>query len=188
VLAWDGPPARADYPTNQWTAGEIVRGVQRLRVPATAPAGPLKLELSLTGPGLQRQPVPIASLTVRVPPRSFTVPPMAQTLNAALGPVTLLGYNRDAAGITLYWQARASLDTSYAVFVHALDATGTMVSQVDALPLGGTRPTTGWLPGEVLADRYALPLSGATSLEVGMYDPATRQRLGTIAIPLESVS
>jgi len=75
------------------------------------------------------------------------------------------------------------MDTSYSVFVHALDASGAILSQVDALPLGGSRPTTGWLPGEVLVDRYSLRLSSATTLEVGLYDPLTRQRLGAVRLP-----
>ncbi len=181
----DLSPARADYPTSQWAEGEIVRGVARLRVPAGAPAGPATLEIELEGaPGIA-QPVSIASLNVRVPARSFTVPSMAHVLNASLGqPVKLLGYDLDPAGVTLYWQAVAALDISYSVFVHALDPAGTITSQVDSPPLGGARPTTGWLPGEVLADRYNLPLGGAAALEVGLYDPATRQRLGAITIPL----
>lgn len=185
IQTWEGPPARSDYPTSQWTAGEIVRAVLRLRVPAQALAGPASMQLSLAGaPGLSK-PVPIASLNVRVPARSFAVPPMAHVLNAPVGgSVTLLGYDLDPAGVTLFWQAKASMDTGYAVFVHALDAAGAIVSQVDAPPLNGARPTTGWLPGEVLADRYVLSLGGATALEVGLYDPATRQRLGTITIPL----
>ena len=125
----------------------------------------------------------MAALNLRAPQRSFSVPPMAQVLNANLGPaVRLLGYDRDAAGVTLYWQALAETDTSYAVFVHALDAGGAILSQVDALPLGGARPTTGWLAGEVLADRYNLALGQATWVEVGMYDPVTRQRLGTVLL------
>jgi serine/threonine protein kinase len=37
--------------------------------------------------------------------------------------------------------------------------------------------------GLLLADRYQLPLAGAASLEVGLFDPQSRQRLGTVSIP-----
>ena len=189
IQTWDSLPARADYPTGEWISGEIVRSVQRLRVPANAPDGPASLQLSLQ-PGAAG-PVEIAALNLRVPARSFVTPPMTHVLNASVGqPVRLLGYDQDQGGVTLYWQALASMDTSYAVFVHALDASGGIIGQVDALPLNGLRPTTGWLPGEVLADRYNLSLNGAASLEVGLYDPLTRQRLGTVSIkvPKESPS
>ncbi len=182
IQAWDALPGRADYPTAQWTTGEIVRSVQRLRVPADAPAGPASLQLSLLPDAGSLATITI--LNLRVPARSFVLPVMAHTLNANVGSgVRLLGYDLDPQGITLYWQALAGMDSSYSVFVHALDASGAIVSQVDGLPLQGTRPTTGWLPGEVLADRYDLALGGAAALEVGLYDPATRQRLGTVTIP-----
>jgi hypothetical protein len=185
LAAWDLPPARADYPTSLWAPGEIVRGVARLRVPATAPAGQARLELSLPGAKGSASPATIATLTLRVPARSFAVPPMGRRLNARLGPaVTLLGYDLDASGVTLYWQAVSSLDTGYSVFVHALDSSGAITAQVDRPPLNGLRPTTGWLPGEVLTDRYALPLGEAQALEVGLYDPTTGQRLGTVTIAL----
>ena len=178
------PPARADYPTQLWATGEVVRAVVRLPLSAGTPAGPVSLRLSLTGaPGLPG-PATIASLVIQAPQRSFRVPAMAHVLNAEVGPnMRLLGYDRDAQGITLYWQAVAGINDSYAVFVHALDAGGAIIAQVDGLPLGGTRPTTSWVQGEVLTDRYNLALSGATALEVGMYDPLTRQRLGTVTLP-----
>ena len=44
------------------------------------------------------------------------------------------------------------------------------------------RPTTGWLPGEVLEDPYRIPVPsdappGAYQIEIGMYDPDTLERL-----------
>ena len=79
----------------------------------------------------------------------------------------------------------AGIHDSYAVFVHALDASGAIIAQADGLTLGGTRPTTSWVMGEVLTDRYNLPLKGAARMELGLYDPLTRQRLGTVRIPQE---
>src|SRR5207253_2983523 len=106
-----------------WAAGEIVRGVQRLRVPADVPGGPARLLLSVTPSSTPA--AEIATVDLRVPARSFAVPRMGQVLNADLGGrVRLLGYDQDAAGVTLYWQAVQAMDTSYVVFVHALDGTG----------------------------------------------------------------
>jgi hypothetical protein len=61
---------------------------------------------------------------------------------------------------------------------------GAVLAQADRVPAGGARPTTGWLPGEVVADAYPLPLAAAAGLRVGLYDPATGERLGVVELPL----
>jgi hypothetical protein len=100
------------------------------------------------------------------------------------GLLRLLGYDVDRADgrVTVVWQALQLMDTSYQVFVHALDASGRIVAQVDAVPVSGTRPTTGWLAGEVIVDSYTLPLQNAAALEVGMFDYLKGQRLGVVRI------
>ncbi len=72
--------------------------------------------------------------------------------------------------------------TDYTVFVHLLGPDGQVWGQVDRAPGDGQRPTSGWLPGEVLLDRYAVPLevgapSGVYRVEVGLYEAATGRRL-----------
>ncbi|MFQ6059241.1 MAG: hypothetical protein ACE5MB_10245, partial [Anaerolineae bacterium] len=47
------------------------------------------------------------------------------------------------------------------------------------------RPTTGWLPGEVITDEYAIPVDsdappGDYVLEIGMYDALTGERLPVV--------
>lgn len=179
-------PARPDYGVAQWTAGEVVRAYHAVRVPATAPAGPATLRLSVltaegeTVLGMQD----FVTLTVRVPERSFTLPTISHPLTETLGgQVALLGYDLTPEGIVLYWQALTPLAVSYTAFVHGLNPAGQLVSQVDVVPVNGTRPTTGWLPGEIITDRYVLDLSQATTLEVGLYDPlqpGPAGRLGTV--------
>ena len=64
-----------------------------------------------------------------------------------------------------------------------LDASGQqVVAQRDAEPQDGKAPTTAWVPGEVIDDEYAIRLpgslaSGDYSLEVGVYDPRSGDRL-----------
>jgi hypothetical protein len=87
--------------------------------------------------------------------------------------------------VTLYWRAAAKIDEDYTVFVHVLDATPRVRAQVDAFPAGGTRPTSHWRPGELVADAYRIPIpadlpSGEYQIEVGMYLAATMQRLQVI--------
>jgi hypothetical protein len=77
--------------------------------------------------------------------------------------------------LTLYWQTSTALDTSYTVFVHSLDAEGTLMGQADGPPLADHYPTTAWRPGEIIADSRLVP--PGRRYRVGLYDPATGERL-----------
>ncbi len=178
-------PARADYPVSAWATGEIVRAPLRFRIPATASSGAAGLRASLVGADgkVLGEPGLLAALDVRTPERSFTLPaisfPRADEFG---GQVKLLGYDLTPNGLTLYWQALAPMDVSYTAFVHALDGNDHILGQVDRIPLDGARPTTGWLPGEILTDSYILSLEGAAKIEVGMYEANTLDRLGMVVI------
>jgi len=94
--------------------------------------------------------------------------------------------------LTLYWKALAEMDTSYTVFIHLLDAEDKIWGQRDSLPGNGALPTTGWLPGEVIADAYNVPIHpeappGPYSIEIGMYQAETGQRLSLIDYQEERV-
>ncbi|UCC62484.1 MAG: glycosyltransferase family 39 protein [Anaerolineae bacterium] len=110
--------------------------------------------------------------------------------------VRLLGYDLEAEGLrpggtvylTLYWQARGLVERRYKVFTHLLgevfnaESGSFLWGQQDNEPVGGTRPTSGWRPGEVVVDGYAILLdrqapAGRYALEIGLYDPATGERL-----------
>ncbi len=191
IVEHSGPPS-ADYPVLDWRRGEIVRAVQHLRLPADAAPGRLTLAMrqntvSTGAPiGLPVE-LPAYTFTVQALDRSYVVPPIQHLLPTDLGPaVQLLGYDLDveAGSITLYWQTRALLDQRYTVFVQALGADGAVLAQADQQPANGARPTTSWLPGEVITDAYRLPLAGATQLSLGLYDPTTRVRLSTVTIAL----
>ena len=65
-----------------------------------------------------------------------------------------------------------------------LDEAGTLKGYGDSEPGGGAYPTTGWLPGEYLTDRHTMTLApdapaGTYRVAVGLYDPATGERLKT---------
>jgi len=71
------------------------------------------------------------------------------------------------------------MDVSYTVFVHLLGPTGDVLVQHNGEPAGGTRPTSGWVPGEYVTDSHDMPLPlelppGDYVIEVGMYDAAAR--------------
>jgi len=97
--------------------------------------------------------------------------------------------------LSLYWHSVAEVDTDYTVFTHLLDDEGRIVGQHDGLPGNGFRLTeiwqpaifkltSRWQPGEIVRDVHYLSLSpdckpGAGTLEVGMYNLWTGQRLST---------
>mgnify|MGYP001078325195 CR=1 FL=1 len=125
------------------------------------------------------------------PQRSFVIPPMSRPLGANFaGKISLLGYDLspssltsgEALHLTLYWQALSKTEGDYTIFTHLIDEEGRIWGQKDNFPAGGTRPTSGWVEGEVVADGYSIEVqgdapSGEYLVEVGVYDLATGERL-----------
>jgi len=94
----------------------------------------------------------------------------------------------DTLFLDLYWEAEGPISRSYVVFTHLIGeawnpATGNPVwAQDDQVPLEGAYPTTHWIPGQPLRDRYVLRLpaempAGDYLLEAGMYMLETGERL-----------
>ena len=74
------------------------------------------------------------------------------------------------------------MQTDYKIFVHVFDpVTKIPVAQDDAMPRRWAYPTTFWGPGEVVDDLIPLSLkdvpAGVYGVAVGVYDPATMERL-----------
>lgn len=184
------------HPTSEWHEGEIIRGQYDLVVDAAAPSGQATLRVDLveadSGQPVESSGLVLTQIEVATPEREFVPPkdithPQKADLDQQ---VTLLGYDLhpttvkpgETLHLTLYWQAQAEMDVSYTVFTHLLDAGQHISGQDDSQPVDGARPTTGWLPGEVIVDEYAIPVAtdappGTYVVEVGMYDAATGERL-----------
>jgi hypothetical protein len=103
--------------------------------------------------------------------------------------VLLLGYDLAREGeelrLELHWQALQQMKADYKVFVHLFDpATETIVTQHDAMPRESRYPTSRWAKGEVVSDSIILALAevppGRYRLAVGVYDPATMDRLSAV--------
>ncbi|NJN54729.1 MAG: hypothetical protein HC804_08235, partial [Anaerolineae bacterium] len=80
------------------------------------------------------------------------------------------------------WLALADMAADYTLFLQVVDAQDRIVGQVDSWPVQGTRPTSGWQPGETIPDSYTIPLSpemppGDYRLLVGWYLLADGRRL-----------
>jgi hypothetical protein len=108
--------------------------------------------------------------------------------------VQLIGYDLDTrraepggrVPVTLYWQALAKMQTSYQIFTHLEGGSGP-VAQADGVPVCWTYATDTWRPGQIIADQHAILLPvdippGQYPLEVGLYLPATLERLDLIDI------
>jgi hypothetical protein len=81
----------------------------------------------------------------------------------------------DAVELTLYWRALQPIPTDYIVFAHIIDPrTTTIYAGSDAMPADWTKPTSSWLPGEIIIDTHRLIVDVNTppdiyEVEVGLY-------------------
>jgi len=190
LLATRVPVAR-HYPPARWQPGDRLRTEIVLRLPARTPAGKHSWQIQVG----QTTPRPIGSLHVHVPERRWTAPPLDVQADTSLGNVaTLLGANvrfpapdlqpPTVITVTLAWRAETETAISYRVFLHLVGPDGKVMTQSDGEPANWTRPTTGWLPGEVVMDERVLhipddPPPGEYILSCGLYDLATGERLTT---------
>lgn len=195
-------PGSPAYPTDRWRPGEVLRDWQDFDVPAALPPGRYTLSLTAQEPTGREvgAAVSLAQLQVVERDRRFEAPPIAHPVEAVLTDaagqpaIRLLGYDlgpetlRPGAPlhVTLYWQAEREQRQSYTAFVHLLDEKRLVAGQVDHIPGDGASPTSAWAPGEVVVDRYEVPLkpgaaAGDYTLEVGMYLPETGKRLAARA-------
>lgn len=90
--------------------------------------------------------------------------------------------SRDVIQASLFWQARRRVEGDFTISLQVLDEDGFLRAQVDRSPVGGFSPTSSWRVGEVIDDKYGLPLpdglpAGQYRLVVAIYDPHTMERL-----------
>ncbi|MCB0208801.1 MAG: DUF2723 domain-containing protein [Anaerolineae bacterium] len=92
-----------------------------------------------------------------------------------------------------YWQALSEMARPYRVFVHLVNDDGDIIAQRDKVPgRGEKQPTTGWIPGEVVADPLELTLApdvppGHYTLRLGMYLPTDGPRLPIVDVDNQPV-
>jgi len=202
-------PAGDGYPTSSWDEGEIVKGQHALRIPPDAPGGDYYVGIVLREPETAQTGGFLASLrkafsstlagyaldmgkiqVIQIE-REFDVPTIQHPHQANLGGlVELLGYDLEGTGfspgevvaLTLYWRALEQMDTSYTVFTHLIDEDKRIWGQQDNPPQEGRHPTTLWIKGEVVTDRYSIVVnpdtpSGQYAIEIGLYNAEAAVRL-----------
>jgi hypothetical protein len=176
-----------NIPTRTWSAGQYVVDEHRLIVPDDAPPVAYDVVVGLYSPENQARRGNVAL------PESIHVTQATPVDAAGMDrssatrfgqQIRLLGHaataETDGLRVTLYWQAAAPIPQDYQVFLHVLDDSGRIVGQVDGPPLAGLYPTSRWLPGQIIADTYSIPLNPETrpvALRAGLYDLGSLERL-----------
>jgi hypothetical protein len=202
---YDIPPTVEWHPTSAWQPGDVWRGQHILHLPAALDNGGYTWQLSMR-PTRRATHLP-STLHVTAPDRTFTPPPVDVEIDTRLDNVaTLVGANLepgtsdlkpgDPLTVTLIWRAEDTPATSYHVFLHLLGPDGALVAQSDGIPANWTRPMTGWLPGEYVADARVLTLpadapAGDYALSTGLYVPSGERITapdGTDAVHLATIA
>jgi hypothetical protein len=177
-------------PIGQWGRGAVLRSQHELIVPPTLETGRYDLRVMLhDGSQAAGEPFYLGSLEVTAPPHEFNLPAAAKAPPGPAqleGTILLAGYNLQrvdgALTLDLYWQTQQPVPKRYKVFAQLLKADNGLISQSDSSPATGHRPTTSWLPGEIIHDPHQLLLPPDLPpppyrLIAGLYNPLNGERL-----------
>lgn len=191
------------YPSTAWHVGETISDRYVIEVPSDAPAGPCLLSAGFyesesdtrlvardgAGERLGGDQVILGARPVVRSPATYERPVSEHACDITFDRVArLVGYDiavaEETLDVALVWQGVAPPEApSYTAYVHLRDAAG-LVAQHDSPPAEGQRPTVAWREGEYVVDRHRLSLSdvpaGNYALYVGLYDPATGERVLTL--------
>lgn len=183
IAQHDGEPAGGAQPTTGWQPGTLVADNHGLTIPPGTPPGTYRLILAVYDPATgARLPVGEADHvelgTVEVVRPAQPIPAevvaLAQRTDAALGPVTLAGYERYKTGMsyapetpvqpgepvhfTFLWQAPDPLPAGWP---DDLTFTLQLGEQTLTAPLaGGGYPTGSWQPGELVRGEFDMVYDG----------------------------
>jgi 4-amino-4-deoxy-L-arabinose transferase-like glycosyltransferase len=200
VTHLDTWPGGGNGATSQWVPGSLYADTYLLPINTRATT-PSQLSLALyfwnddpytslpmataAGQPVQTLLVPagrlVAARTVERPPQNMN----GSTFDDG---IELTGYEASldtSLHLKLYWRlnGKAPVPDNYTVFLHLTDTQGNMVTDpADGPPLAGDWPTSDWVPGQTVVDTRVITLpaqlpAGAYDLQLGLYDPASGDRL-----------
>jgi len=183
-------PARGAFPTLYWKPGDALQDNYYLPITNNAAPGKYSVEVGLypigkpserliTTIGDDRAVIGSIKIAPRMP---LTYAPTTRVNAMFADQIELLGYDvapsQDSTRIVLYWRAQRVMDRDYKVFVHALDASGKIIGQVDREPQDGNYPTSIWDAGEQVRDEYVLLVPTKNlRIELGLYRADAGERL-----------
>lgn len=204
-LTREAPPGPEWLAPEEWPVGAPIRELLGLSIPADAPPGKYELQWRLrmgndvvpARPGWQpwrSEWATFGEIEVVPWPLETALPEEVTVVETSLGDaIELYGYelaektlqSGDAVELTLYWLAKDVPQENYVVFVHVTGEDETIITQADRMPAEWRRPTRGWRAGEVVADRYSLPLpadaaAGEYHVYVGMTESDSARRLPVV--------
>jgi hypothetical protein len=186
-------PLVPNWPTREWPTSTVAWGYYEIRTPLSLASGVYFVTLSVEDPATgvrQGHSVTVGQMVVTDSVCEFGILTGAAdavpTTTVFGDDLRLLGFQERRDGqdlrLTLYWRSERRMETDYKIFVHVFDpATGILVAQDDAMPHRWAYPTSFWGPGEVVDDLIPISLAGVQpgtyGIAVGVYDPATMERL-----------
>jgi hypothetical protein len=163
-----------EYPLEYWQRGDIWRGYQRVYVPASLTSGDYGLSVLLNG-----DEIALGEMRITEPERNFELPEIEGRLelNWQNG-IRLLGYERVENEIILYWQPQDFIPESLRLFVQVQDEKGQILAVNDSVPVNWTRPTSGWVPQEIIRTEHPFAdLPDSYRLLIGWYRPISGERI-----------
>lgn len=171
------------------TPGDVVVDRRLGRIGARWPSGAAEARATLLDPaGRQLERQTLARFTIQPLTRQMVLPSVAVPLDVRFADgVVLVGAGVERASgartsVRLVWRSTGEPRLDRTVFVHLVGPRGDLLAQHDSSPANGLWPLTAWTAGQVVDDLHPLPLGSASApagsyLEVGMYEPATGERL-----------
>jgi len=182
TLQLSGPATRA------WVLPASMQPREVVNIPLSPDLPTGRYELTL---GSESARVRLAAIEIvaAVPRATVSEADIPKRIGRTLGAdIELVGYRLEtprlrageSVAVTLFWRARNPVSARFKVFTHVMGTqwnaarNNPLWGQVDAEPMGGLAPTTTWLPGEIIADSYRIPLdadapAGRYTLVVGLY-------------------
>lgn len=197
-----------DYPSAQWSPGDVIVNRKEINVEPGAPPGEYQVLVGVYSASLDSR-LPrldkegkVAGTTIAPGPVMVSKPeepPAVESLAIQNpqkedlgGRITFLGYDRDRDAarsgesiyLALYWQAQQDLQEDYNVVIGLHGGHDDVWPLWADRPVHGTYPTINWTAGEVIKDRYGLTIgqdvpAGDYELELMLLNRATRQPLAT---------
>jgi hypothetical protein len=166
IILADLQPVYDSFAFTEWPAPLFLIDRPSVRIPANFAAGDYLLSVRLLGSDSETLlTADLGSLRVEASERLFVPPipdfPLPATFSEE---IQLLGYDLEPLGgnqfsLALIWQALVDPAADYTVFVHVLDLDGVCCPwQADRMPQEGSYPTSRWIAGEVVVDRYIITL------------------------------